>query len=211
MVPRRSRLETGLPCRQIRADVNGAIVVAASPPTDGAAKFLCDGMLARLCRFLRAAGYDTEMAGVTEHDRKLLERAIEEGRLLLTCDRELAQRRLARGRAIVLPSNGLDQTAFALDYAVSINWLLAPFSRCLVDNTRLRTANQEEHQRLPEPVRKIGREDVCVCPACDRIYWPGRHVRRTLKRLSRWQTARASSPWRLSDRLVQHRSSFRTE
>ena len=150
-------------------------------------RFLCDGMLARLCRRLRAAGYDTEVAGPSEHDGGLLARAINEDRLLLTCDRKMAERRMASGRVVVLPSNGLDGTARALMESVSINWLLDPFSRCLMDNSLLRPANPSEFCRLPEQAREIGSKDVFVCPHCDRIYWPGSHVRRMHKQLRTWQ------------------------
>ena len=151
-------------------------------------RFLCDGMLEKLCRCLRAAGYDAEVAGADEHDGDLLTRAISEDRLLLTCDRELGQRRAAQGRVVVLPSNGLDDTVRALGRALPIDWLLAPFRRCLLDNTPLRPASAGELRRLPVRAREMG-GDVFVCPRCDRIYWPGSHVRRMRQRLSRWQCA----------------------
>lgn len=154
-------------------------------------KFLCDGMLLRLCRFLRAAGYDTELAGPNEHDGALLTCAIQEDRLLLTCDRELSQRRGALGLVLVLPSNGLDQTARALGQSMPIDWLHAPFSRCLVDNAKVRVAKSDEFQRLPPRAREIGSNDIFVCPLCDRIYWPGSHVRRMRRRLAQWQEAQS--------------------
>ncbi len=159
-----------------------------------AARFLCDTMLARLCRRLRTAGYDTELAGPSEHDGALLERAIAEGRLLLTCDRKMAERRLAPGNVIVLPSNGLDATARALMESVPINWLLAPFSRCLMDNSHLRPASAQELDRLPERARALGSHGVVVCPRCNRIYWPGSHKRRMYAKLCEWQNALTTQP-----------------
>ena len=150
-------------------------------------RFLCDGMLARLCRRLRAAGYDTEIAGPDDHDGGLLARAIDQGRLLLTCDRKMAERRSASGHVVVLPSNGLDGTARALMDRVPVDWLRDPFSRCLIDNARLRPANPRELCRLPPRARDIGSEEIFVCPVCDRIYWPGSHVRRMHEQLRRWQ------------------------
>ena len=150
-------------------------------------RFLCDGMLARFCRRLRAAGYDTEIAGPDEADGRLVERAVEEDRLLLTCDRKMAERRLVSERVVVLPSNGLEGTARALMSHVPVDWLLAPFSRCLVDNSPLRPAEPSELCRLPPRAQEIGDKDVFVCPLCDRIYWPGSHVRRMLKQLRTWQ------------------------
>ncbi len=155
----------------------------------GRMKFLCDGMLVKLCRCLRAAGYDAEVAEQDEHDGALLARAITEDRLLLTCDRELGQRGAARGRVVVLPSNGLDDAVRALGRALPIDWFLDPFRRCLLDNTPLRPASADELGRLPTRAREVGDKDVFVCPRCDRIYWPGSHVRRMRQRLSRWQSA----------------------
>ena len=154
--------------------------------TDGS-KFLCDRMLARLCRRLRAAGYDTEFARPNEHDGALLARAIRENRLLLTCDRKMFERRYAVGNVIVLPSNGLDETARALMQEREIDWLLEPFSRCLMDNARLRAARSDELDRMPQRARTIGSPDVRVCPRCDRLYWPGSHYRRMRAQLGQWQ------------------------
>jgi uncharacterized protein len=49
-------------------------------------KFLCDHMLVRLGRWLRAAGYDTAIIEDALSDREILDRAIHEERLLLTRD-----------------------------------------------------------------------------------------------------------------------------
>jgi uncharacterized protein with PIN domain len=55
------------------------------------ARLLCDEMLARLGRWLRAAGHDTAIAEPGSTDRHLLHLARTEGRLLLTCDAHLAR------------------------------------------------------------------------------------------------------------------------
>lgn len=144
-------------------------------------------MLARLGRRLRAAGYDTEIAKPSEHDGALLDRAIQEDRVLLTCDRGIAEHQKALGRVVVLPSNGLERTARALIERLQVNWLLRPFSRCLMDNSLLRPAKAGELCRLPPRAREIGNKDVFICPRCNRIYWPGSHVKRMYKQLSAWQ------------------------
>jgi uncharacterized protein with PIN domain len=166
--------------------------MAEQPQITEALKLLCDSMLARLGRCLRAAGYDTDIAEPSEHDRELLARAIQEDRLLLTCDRGITEHREASGRVVVLPSNGLDRTARHLTNRLQINWLLRPFSRCLVDNSPLRPAKPKELCRLPQRARAIGSEEVFICPLCDRIYWPGSHVRRMYKQLNTWQNIPAA-------------------
>lgn len=63
-------------------------------------RFLCDEMLVRLARLLRAAGYDAAMAPAGTRDDELLRIAHHEKRLLLTRDKRLSQqtRRDAGGR-----------------------------------------------------------------------------------------------------------------
>ena len=173
--------------------------MVGQPQRTEARRLLCDSMLARLGRCLRAAGYDTEIAAPSEHDGALLERAIQEDRLLLTCDRGITERRKASGRVVVLPSNGLHRTARTLTSRLQIDWLLRPFSRCLVDNSSLRPANTEELCRLPERARAIGNKDVFICPLCDRIYWPGSHVRRMYEQLNAWQNAPAMDDAEVSE------------
>jgi len=64
-------------------------------------RFLCDEMLGRLCRYLRAAGYDTVLANNGNQDRDLLQQCHEEGRYFLTQDRLVREHRAARGIALI--------------------------------------------------------------------------------------------------------------
>jgi uncharacterized protein len=155
-------------------------------PVEAGVKLLCDEMLGRMARYLRAAGYDTGLLVPGTDDGAAIARAAREGRLLLTTDRELAQRREARGRTLVLQVAPLDETARALSAALGIDWQHAPFTRCLVDNTPLACASRDQRAALPPRARGLA-GPVRVCPACGRLYWPGSHVRRMKARLARWQ------------------------
>lgn len=149
-------------------------------------RLLCDEMLAGLGRWLRAAGYDTAIAERGSGDAALLEAAIAEDRILLTCDGELAGRRGAFGRVVVLPHNGLDGQARELQRRLGLDWLHDPFTRCVVDNTGLRDPSEEDRAAVPAEVRALGGPHA-ACPACGRIYWMGNHHRRMQARLERWQ------------------------
>lgn len=149
-------------------------------------RFLCDVMLGRLARWLRAAGHDALLADDAEEDRRLLDMAAEEGRILLTLDRRLARRRAAPGRVVLLHSESVAEQASELRRGLGVDWLRAPFSRCVVDNTLLRPAGAEEVAALPEKVRALG-GPVSECPLCHRLYWPGDHHRRMRERLESWQ------------------------
>ncbi|MGC9369983.1 MAG: Mut7-C RNAse domain-containing protein [Paracoccaceae bacterium] len=149
-------------------------------------RFLCDAMLGRLARWLRAAGHDTRLAGGAERDGDLLEAAAREDRILLTLDRGLAGRRAGQGRVLLLGSERIEAQARELRRRLAVDWLHAPFTRCVVDNALLRPANAEEVATLPRKLRAIG-GPVARCPLCQRLYWAGDHHHRMRERLERWQ------------------------
>ncbi len=141
-------------------------------------------MLAGLARWLRAAGHDTVMADPGSSDAEVLELGSSEERTVLTLDQRLAA---SGGRRTMLLPDDLDAQAAFLRDRLRLDWLEAPFTRCLVDNAKLRCATAAEigafpcrTQELPGPFR--------TCPCCKRSYWPGSHVRRMLARLELWQT-----------------------
>lgn len=143
-------------------------------------RFLCDEMLARLARLLRAAGYDTALASNGQSDTAMLRAAKAEGRVLVTRDRELAAR-AAPGSALLKETDALGQ-ARALSAALPIDWSLAPFTRCVMDNAVLREASADEMARMPAEAQ-AGPGPFRACPACGRLYWPGSHVKRLRERL----------------------------
>ena len=109
----------------------------------------------------------------------------QEGRLFLTCDRKLASMMSENLNFIVLASEALDEAAHELRERPGIDWLYAPFTRCLLDNASLRSAGEAEVARVPASARRED-EPIKACPECGRVYWPGSHVRRMRGRLERW-------------------------
>jgi uncharacterized protein with PIN domain len=146
-------------------------------------KLLCDEMLAGLARWLRAAGHDVAFAASGARDRDLLAQAEAEGRIFITRDRSVTQIKTS-AEIWILPAAGLDQEAAAIR-ARGVDWHLAPFTRCVMDNTPLESATTDDLARMPEESRILPGPHR-VCPACRRVYWPGSHVRRMQARLERW-------------------------
>ena len=142
-------------------------------------RFLCDEMLVRLARLLRAAGYDTYLAENGEPDEALLRTARKEARILLTRDKRLAA---SAEESVLIAGWGVDAEAHSLSRAVVLDWEFAPFTRCVIDNAHLRDASDDEVARLPDKTRLLG-GPFRTCPACGRAYWPGSHVRRMEARL----------------------------
>lgn len=155
------------------------------PDRDGG--FLCDAMLGRLARWLRAAGHDTLLAEGTETDRDLLARARAERRILLTRDRRFTQRQGAAGHVVLIEGGKIADQARDLKRRLGLDWLRAPFSRCMMDNARLRPATAAETAGRPDWVgAEGGGTRVLACPACGRSYWAGSHRRRMRQRLEAW-------------------------
>jgi hypothetical protein len=153
-------------------------------------RFLCDQMLVRLGRWLRAAGYDTLIASPGELDAHLIVRAEEEERVLLTRDRALLHLAQSRAFVLILPDKISDQASM-LRQTLGLDWLAAPFTRCLIDNCPLEETRPgadipKTARSLPGPFRH--------CPCCERDYWPGSHVRRMTARLALWNAGQAGHP-----------------
>jgi uncharacterized protein with PIN domain len=142
----------------------------------GTPRFLCDEMLGKLARELRALGYDAAYAR-DRPDRAILERATTEDRLLVTRDRQLADR--AGSRALLLATKDpAEQLAALVDRLELAPTAEAFLTRCLACNVELVAADRPE--QLPDSQAGV---DHWRCPECDRLYWPGTHARDMLERL----------------------------
>jgi uncharacterized protein with PIN domain len=147
-------------------------------------RFLADANVGRLARWLRAYGYDAAYAAHVD-DSQLIGRALAEGRVLLTRDSGLMQRRVvARGSlpAVLLRSDRVDdqlrQVVGELELAGD-----RALSRCLECNVELEPRPKAEvSERLPPHVRAT-QVRFSECPRCGRVYWPGTHWQRMRERM----------------------------
>ena len=149
-------------------------------------RFLCDEMLTRLGRWLRAAGYDTRIAEPGMPDRLLLQLANDEGRRLISRDRKLLEFKGAEGIVLLLADGDLDGWAGQLAERLGVDWLHRPFSRCLLCNGELLPGPGAYEEQLPA---YVSAENIPSfhCPACAKAYWLGGHSERMRRRLSDWQ------------------------
>ncbi len=149
-------------------------------------KFLCDQMLAKLSRWLRAAGYDTELETSQTVDAKILARALQEHRLLLTRDRHFLEIPEEKDQVLYLHANSFPECVQVLSKFVHIDWLYKPFSRCLLRNGLLR----EITDPLPLsnlPTQFAMREKkFWICDHCKKIYWEGSHTHHMYDQLHKW-------------------------
>jgi len=160
-------------------------------------RFLCDEMLAHLCRYLRAVGYDTLLARNGSSDAELLRLCHAEGRYFLTQDTLVRKHKAARGVALILPHVNLDELAALLDEKFRLDWLSHAFTRCIVDNTALIVADGAALALAPADTLRPD-EPLYHCPTCGRIYWRGSHYKRMRAKLAGWQNGRTASLSKMS-------------
>lgn len=146
---------------------------AAKPPSE---VFLADAMLGSLARKLRIFGFDTEYL-VDADDDKVLARGIEQGRVILTADRELFKRIVKRGaRGVLVEGAGdledmahvLSKLGLALDDAKM-------GSRCAACNGLLEEAARKDVQGVPPGVLER-QSQFFRCTTCGKVYWEGGHM-----------------------------------
>jgi uncharacterized protein with PIN domain len=147
--------------------------------------FIVDRMLGTLGRYLRFMGYDTVSAtslreGNTREDTLLLRRAVYEGRILLTRDRELARR---GGEMAVLIE---DERVMPQVRQLAILGLIDPelrMTRCSLCNEVLRPASGHEIESAVYAPRKKEELTFFWCRNCRKLYWMGSHGRALSRRL----------------------------
>lgn len=149
-----------------------------SPP-----RFVVDTMLGRLARWLRAMGYDTLYLGPAD-DRRLLQLASSEDRILLTRDGKLA--RLAGALGCLIRADQLDrQLAEAVEKLSLAPQNSAWLSRCLECNALLEPRPKATLNGLVPEYVFATQSEFTGCPGCGKIYWAGSHADRMLARLTR--------------------------
>ncbi|MEN8143272.1 MAG: Mut7-C RNAse domain-containing protein [Thermodesulfobacteriota bacterium] len=135
--------------------------------------FAVDANVGKLARLLRMAGFDTFFDQWMD-DEPLAEKAQLEERILLTRDRALLKRKtVIHGRLIrsIMPADQLREIILLYNLQGSIK----PFSHCLCCNEVLQPVAKKDIVARLEPLTKKYFADFHICPACNRIYWPGSH------------------------------------
>jgi len=156
---------------------------AAATPAGAEPRLFADAMLGGLARWLRTLGLDVAYDPALD-DAALVELSAREGRVILTRDRKLVERRLARRHLLVASDQvgeQLRQVLGELSIAVDPTRVL---SRCLRCNVPLAELPAElALPRVPPFVARTQRQ-FRECPACHRVYWPATHASRMRQRLA---------------------------
>ncbi len=157
-------------------------------------KFVADGMLGKLARWLRLAGHDVVYVGELDfgaggEDKKLIEYANAKKRSLLTSDFELYKRSKKYGvKSFLIRNNGvinqLLEISRFMGQKIKIDF---EKSRCPVCNGNLKVVGKKEvGGSVPEKVLK-SHEVFWLCKKCGKAYWEGKHWKTIIDMASEYE------------------------
>jgi len=141
-------------------------------------RFACDAMCGGLARWLRAIGYDASWSPDIE-DAELVQLAKEEGRILLSSDGGLFERRAITGgqvKALLLP-RGMRRLQ-QLEYVVHELKLQVREPRCMTCGGSLVPVRREEVAAEVPAKSLLSAESFYRCGRCGKVFWEGSHWRR---------------------------------
>ena len=138
-------------------------------------RFVLDGHLGTLARYLRLLGFDTLYRNDCD-DAVLARLASGEGRILLTRDRGLLKRRVVTHGYHLWETDPVRQVRAVLR-RFDLSGAVAPLRRCLRCNGRLAAVEKAAiAARLP-PATRASYAVFRVCQDCGQVYWQGAHDR----------------------------------
>ncbi|HEY4675394.1 MAG TPA: Mut7-C RNAse domain-containing protein [Candidatus Bathyarchaeia archaeon] len=149
-------------------------------------KFIADGMLGKLTRWLRMLGHDVKYSNAME-DSELIKTAKKTRRILLTKDLELYQQATAKGVDAFYLSGQTEEDRLAemakrFDIELEINMRT---SRCPKCNARVKPIPKPEAEKKVEKNTLTHYDSFWKCSKCGQIYWQGAHwtrIQRTLEK-----------------------------
>ncbi|HEX6902068.1 MAG TPA: Mut7-C RNAse domain-containing protein [Thermoanaerobaculia bacterium] len=145
-------------------------------------RLIADAMLGALARWLRALNLDVAYVPDIE-DAALVERAVAEERVILTRDRRLTERRLARNHLLIRSEVVEEQVRQVLEELGVRPDPGRRLRRCLRCNTPLEDLDLEAARARVPPWVARTHQEFRGCPNCGRVYWRGTHVDRMSKAL----------------------------
>lgn len=152
-------------------------------------KFIVDGMLGRVARWLRMLGYDTKYAGDLQ-DNEILEIAANEGRIILTKDYQLYRKANASGIKAVFVE-GRTHIEKMVDLSRQLNISLEiniEKSRCPKCNSPIKPIEKESiKDKVLYSTYKTYNE-FWICTGCSQVYWKGSHWKKINDSLNKIKT-----------------------
>jgi len=145
------------------------------------ARFILDNHLGKLASDMRMLGFDADYSNQYQ-DQELADTAVDQGRILLTRDRQLLMRKTIHF-GYLLRSLYPDEQLLEILNRFDLSADTKLFQRCLRCNHLLEPVDKKEIKHRLEPLTNKYFFEFHICTGCQQIYWPGSHVERMEKRL----------------------------
>ncbi len=149
--------------------------------------FIADQNVGKLARWLRMLGFDTTFFD-GQDDGEMVRLALEQGRIILTRDTRIMQRKLVtsgRLKALLFvtdqPTEQICQTVKSL----GLKGNFRPFTLCIEDNHPLELRSKETLKDRVPPYVFNTQAQYMECPHCHRIYWRGTHWQAMMSRMEK--------------------------
>ncbi|MBD3172769.1 hypothetical protein GF326_09885 [Candidatus Bathyarchaeota archaeon] len=137
-------------------------------------RFLLDGMLGALSRWLRILGFDT-LYYVDKDDEELILEAKATGRVLVTRDVELHKRATKHGlKSFLIDSDDTMEQLNEITTKLELN-LEPKNTKCPKCNGELRPIEKELVRGFVPPESYEVFNEFWKCEACGAVYWKGSH------------------------------------
>ncbi len=137
-------------------------------------KFICNGMLGKLCKLLRICGID---AAYSNQGMAILLEARKQNRIVLTRNTRLQKKKEV---FFMKTSDPVEQ----LEHIISefkLKNRIAPFSRCIECNCKLKAVDKTLIRNSIPYFTYKHFDEFALCPNCRRVFWKGSHYKRMLK------------------------------
>ncbi len=152
-------------------------------------RFLIDGMLGKLARWLRLFGYEVDYS-TKYSDEVLLQKAQQNNSILITSDESLFKTAINKQiEAMLIKNNSLAEKLAQIIRRYQLNLPSNPrFVRCPQCGFLLQQEPKEDlKDRVPaKSYQRYSEFWVCRNQTCNKIYWQGSHwgnIQKTLKTL----------------------------
>ena len=141
--------------------------------------FLVDAMLGNIAKKLRILGFDSEYVSDID-DSKLIEKAKNENRTIISRDRNLIDRAKKNeiSSVYITTENEIEQFREILETThLQIDEISGDSARCTKCNSPTSQINKLEiENKIPQGVLEF-HDTFWKCDGCDQIYWEGTHIK----------------------------------
>lgn len=157
-------------------------------------RFIADGMLGKLARWLRLAGHDVIYTGklnlsLENQDKKILDIVSRERRILLTADVALYKRAIKSGlTSILIRETEIAKQLVEISRRLGKRMKIVPEnSRCPICNGTLTPVQKNTiNNMVPEKVLTAN-DHFWRCTYCDKIYWKGKHWKNIIETMNQYE------------------------